>query len=420
MNTLVVGLLRGDEGKGKICDYLADSHNVVVRYAGGPNAGHSIYRNNKLFVTHIIPSGIFSKKICIIGRGCVVNLEKLYTEYLDLCKFLQENNDSTFENPELEIKALLKLSKSAHIITKTHISDDTDRENSGKGNGSTKQGISPAYRDKYYRSGKRVIDIINYFDNQMGSFLNYDMYDFFKSIIIDEEEFINNNPHLNYLFEGAQGILLDIDNPYYPNVSSSSVSVGGVITGTGISYKNLMKDFSVTGIVKAYMSSVGVGEFLTEVNTTDSENKSVVINGYEYIEPDKKIRDVGAEYGATTGRPRKVGWLDIPLIKYSIRTTGVDNICLTRLDTLRESMKDYKYIPICVAYKHFATNNIIDVADLWNLDEYVPVYELMPIWKNDTLSDENFKKFIDFIESKINVSIKYISVGKNKDNIIEK
>jgi adenylosuccinate synthase len=243
---------------------------------------------------------------------------------------------------------------------------------------------------------------------------------FFKSIIIDEEEFINNNPHLNYLFEGAQGILLDIDNPYYPNVSSSSVSVGGVITGTGISYKNLMKDFSVTRIVKAYMSSVGVGEFLTEVNTTDSENKSVVINGYEYIEPDKKIRDVGAEYGATTGRPRKVGWLDIPLIKYSIRTTGVDNICLTRLDTLRESMKDYKYIPICVAYKHFATNNIIDVADLWNLDEYVPVYELMPIWKNDTLSDENFKKFIDFIESKINVSIKYISVGKNKDNIIEK
>lgn len=417
MNTLVVGLLRGDEGKGKICDYLADRHDVVIRYAGGPNAGHSIYRNDKLFVTHIIPSGIFSKKICIIGRGCVVNLNKFYQEYKDLIKFLIENKDTTFEDPEKDILKYIKISYGAHVITQEHIKVDTERENVGKGNGSTKQGISPAYRDKYYREGKRVFDILNRFRSEVSS----SELQFLNAIVIDEEKYINKNSNLNYLFEGAQGILLDIDNPYYPNVSSSSVNVGGILTGTGISYKNLMKDFSVTGIVKSYMSSVGVGKFLTEIKTTEENKKVIFIDHYEiYDEPDKSIRNVGHEYGATTGRPRKVGWMDIPLIKYSIRTTGVDNICLTRLDTLRLAFKNYKKIPICIAYKNKNTKELITEADIWNLDDYEPVYEFIDMWKEDSLNDENFVKYINFIENKLEVPIKYISIGKNKDNIIER
>jgi len=412
MNSLVVGLLRGDEGKGKITDYLANKHDVVVRYAGGPNAGHSIYRNNKLFVTHVIPAGIFNKKLCIIGRGCVINIQKLYKEYLDLCNFLIKN-DNIFIDPYNEIKSLLKISYGTHVITDEHIKQDINKEDSGKGNGSTKQGISPAYRDKYYREGKRVIDIIN--ENK----LNSNEINFLKDIIIDEEKFINENNHLNYLFEGAQGVLLDIDNPYYPNVSSSSIGVGGVISGTGISYKNLLKNFSVIGIVKSYMSSVGIGEFITELND-DNKEYSYLNSGETYIKPGYYIRKVGNEYGATTGRPRKVGWLDIPLIKYSIRTTGVDAICLTRLDTLLEFFKNkYNKIPICVAYKNKETNEIIDIADIYNLNKYEPVYELIETYNDCSINDKNFINFIKFIENKLNVPIKYVSIGQNKDNIIE-
>lgn len=411
MNSLVVGLLRGDEGKGKITDYLANKHDVVVRYAGGPNAGHSIYRNNKLFVTHVIPAGIFNKKLCIIGRGCVINIQKLYKEYLDLCNFLIKN-DNIFIDPYNEIKSLLKISYGTHVITDEHIKQDINKEDSGKGNGSTKQGISPAYRDKYYREGKRVIDIIN--ENKLTS----NEINFLKDIIIDEEKFINENNHLNYLFEGAQGVLLDIDNPYYPNVSSSSIGVGGVISGTGISYKNLLKNFSVIGIVKSYMSSVGTGEFITELND-DNKEYSYLNSGETYIKPGYYIRKVGNEYGATTGRPRKVGWLDIPLIKYSIRTTGVDAICLTRLDTLLEFFKNkYNKIPICVAYKNKETNEIIDIADIYNLNKYEPVYELIETYNNCSINDKKFINFIKFIENKLNVPIKYVSIGQNKDNII--
>jgi adenylosuccinate synthase len=419
MNTLVVGLLRGDEGKGKITDYLSDNYDVVVRYAGGPNAGHSIYRNEHLFVTHIIPSGIFNKKLCIIGRGCVVNLKKLYKEYLDLIEFLNYNHDTTFQNPEIEIKNLIKLSFSAHVITDEHIKQDTERENAGNGNGSTKQGISPAYRDKYYREGQRVIDVLT----NSASSLTEQEYLFIKDIAFDDEQFINTNSHLNYLFEGAQGILLDIDSPYYPNVTSSSVGVGGILGGTGISYQTLMKDFNVVGIVKSYMSSVGVGKFLTELHDSTTNLPTICKypgNDEQYVNPGMTLRIAGKEFGATTGRPRKVGWLDIPLINYAIRTTGVNSICLTRLDTLLHAFKDKNSkIPVCIAYRHKETRELITTADIYHLDQYEPVYTCVDIWDKCILEDNKFVQFIKFVEAKINIPIKYVSVGKNKNNIIE-
>lgn len=406
MNRLVLGLMRGDEGKGKITDYLAKDADVVIRYAGGPNAGHSIYRNNKLFVTHLIPSGIFSKKICVIGRGCVVNLSKLYQEYLDLCMFLRETGDKTFKNPEIEIKELLKLSMGAHVITSDHIDQDTKRENAGKGNGSTKQGISPAYRDKYYRVNMRIVDVIKYWEETNFYPLNLNAYNFFKDIIIDEEEFINKNPNLNILFEGAQGVLLDINSPYYPNVSSSSVGVDGVISGTGINYNNLIKNFEVVGVVKAYMSSVGVGEFLTQLDGNDDNIA-------------KLIRDAGNEYGATTGRPRKVGWFDIPLLKYSIRTSGTNSLCITRLDTLMDAFKDIGKFKVCTSYRNKKSGESVSEANIWFLNEYEPVYTEFDIWKSCSFDDDNFMKFLNYVKDNIQIPISYISIGKNKDDIIE-
>lgn len=411
-NTLILGLLRGDEGKGKIVDYLADQHNVIVRYAGGPNAGHSIYRNDKLFVTHIIPSGIFEKRLCIIGRGCVVNLKKLYKEYLDIVSFIKENLPDLYINQEEQVKSLIKLSYGAHIITDQHIIEDTNRENAGKGNGSTKQGISPAYRDKYYRTGCRVIDYLN---NENNKSLEY--YQFIKNIAFDEEHYLNTTTN-SCLFEGAQGVLLDIDNPYYPNVSSSSVGVGGIITGTGISYMNLMQNFKVIGIVKVYMSSVGTGKFLTEIinqveRYTDGESTLI------YNKPAERLREVGKEYGATTGRPRKVGWMDIPLLNYSIRTTGVNELCLTRLDTLRNTFYYEEYVPVCIGYKD-KFGNIIKTANIWNLENYIPVYKFIKLWKKESLKDVDFVNFIKFIEYETNIPVKYISIGKNKNDIIER
>lgn len=407
MNRLILGLMRGDEGKGKITDYFAKDAHVVIRYGGGPNAGHSIYRNEKLFVTHLIPSGIFSKKMCIIGRGCVVNLSKLYQEYLDLCMFLRETGDTTFENPEVEIKNLLKLSMGAHVITNNHIDEDTTRENAGKGNGSTKQGISPAYRDKYYRTNMRVIDVVKHWEITKFYPLNLNAYNFFKSILIDEEEFINTHPDMNYVFEGAQGVLLDINSPYYPNVSSSSVGVDGVISGTGINYNYLTKNFEIIGVVKAYMSSVGVGKFLTQLDGTNDDIA-------------KLIRDAGNEYGATTGRPRKVGWFDLPLLKYSIRTSGTNSLCITRLDTLMEAFKDLDKFKVCIAYKNKNNNEIITEANIWDLDDYEPVYLEFNIWKECSLSDSNFTFFLDYIQNYVKIPVSYISVGKNKDNIIKR
>lgn len=246
-------------------------------------------------------------------------------------------------------------------------------------------------------------------------------------MVEDTEKWLNENASkMNYLFEGAQGILLDIDSPYYPNVSSSSVGVGGVLAGSGISYKNLMKDFKVVGIVKSYMSSVGVGTFLTEMkdnvkfsNSIQTPNKQAVMTGVYTYEPDV-LRKVGGEYGATTGRPRKVGFFDIPLLRYAIRTTGVDEIFLTRLDTLIDSFpaSKYNYIPVCVAYRNILDGSIITEADIWNLDIYEPLYGMFSTWNKCSFDDENFKNYIESIENIIGVPIKYISVGPNRDQLI--
>lgn len=424
-NAIVLGLLRGDEGKGKIVDKESENYDLIIRFQGGPNAGHTIYRGDQKLVLHQIPSGILNNKTCIIGHGCIIDIAKLINEIYQLKNFDTFN----IEN--------LKIAKGCHIITSKHIEDDTNRENAGKGNGSTKCGISPCYRDKFYREGIRLIDwfkeinsdqnLKQKFVNTVSEKLSVRTEDIEMILKLIQNNLIDDTYELNYtykeyskLFEGAQGVFLDIDNPYYPNVSSSSVSVGGVITGTGINFKDLKTDLRVIGIVKAYMSSVGVGYFPTEIKDKLSltyENKTYEITA-------DKIREIGKEYGATTGRPRKVGLLDLPMVKYACDTIGITELCLTRLDTLMQIFpyNEYPYIPICVGYIKkdgdllftHTNNSWYDVVD----EKCVPVYKWFKNW-NNTL-DNNFNVFIKYIEEYIGVKITTISLGKNKDDLMDR
>ena len=413
---LILGLMRGDEGKGKITDYFAKKSDVVIRYAGSCNAGHTIYRNDEKIVLHQIPSGILNRRMCIIGRGCLIDLKKLWNEVNMLQNLIEQGKLKSYNESD-NIFDYLKISYGAHLIFQHHIDEDIKREDSGKGNGSTKCGIAPGYRDKYYRTGMRIIDLIHFFEKDPGFDetynllkdigLNTDKIKDLLSIAFDEEEFLNreNNKYKNLLFEGAQGVLLDINSPYYPNVSSSSVGIDGVISGTGINYNKLKNNFNIVGIVKAYMSSVGVGQFLTQLDGIDDKTA-------------KLIRDAGNEYGATTGRPRKVGWFDIPLLRYALRISGTNEICITRLDTLMEAFKDVGEFKVCIAYKNKETNEKIYNADIWNLDKYEPIYTTFKIWKECSFNDKNFVKFLKAIQLLLPVNIKYLSIGKNEDDIL--
>lgn len=430
MNVSVFGLLRGDEGKGKIVDYFSNKGFITIRYAGGPNAGHTIYRGDKKIVLHQIPSGILNGNMCVIGRGCVVDLKKLVNEMLevqylidadmlDSSKFkhgIKYNHDvfcKLNQNDLRDIRNYLKLSYGSHLITPEAIEEDIEREDSGKGNGSTKCGIAPTYRNKYYRNGIRVYDLFQktLTDILEITGLSKEEFQYLQPIFADEELLINqvwnNSPEFDFLFEGAQGTLLDIDSPYYPNVSSSSPGIAGIISGTGINANKLMKNFNSIGVAKVYMSSVGVGKFITEIEDDDKNCKL--------------IRDAGKEYGATTGRPRKVGWLDLPLLKYSIRTSGIKELCITRFDTLAEAMKDTKEFKVCRYYKNELDHHLEEYANIWNLDFYTPVYETFKIWEKCSMDDENFKTFIEFLQKELNIfdcTLKYLSVGKNKEDII--
>ena len=432
-DTLVLGLLRGDEGKGKITDFFADSHGMVIRFQGGPNAGHTIYKDNKKLVLHQLPSGILHKNVInIIGHGTIIDVAKLIIEIGNVV------NEFGIALNDLQ----LKIAKGCHIITRQHIIDDTNRENNGKGNGSTKCGISPCYRDKYYREGIRIVDWFENKENivELKQLMLQDdsikiseddiekILHFIELNLIDDTYELNYNTYYktkNKLFEGAQGVFLDIDNAYYPNVSSSSVSVGGVMTGTGISLKNL-RDLKVVGVVKAYMCSVGVGFFPTEIK----DKLEWEYKGKKYSITADKIREIGQEYGATTGRPRKVGILDLPMIKHAVDTIGVDAICLTRLDTLQEIFpyNEYPVFPICTGYGLRSENgSIINLTDaegnvswydvLKYKDQIVPIYTMIHNWLDRSFNWNELLDFLKYVNNFIGKDVQYISTGQNKDDI---
>lgn len=393
MNTLILGAFRGDEGKGKIVDYYTKySNKLVIRYNGSCNAGHTLVRNGKELVLHQIPSAIISGIPCLIAHGCLVNLSKLLKEIEDVEQWSKEG---LIDLHGKSVRDLLKVAYGCHLIQDKHIQLDIEREETGKGNGSTRQGISPAYGDKYLRSGIRI------YDSEEAKIA-------LDGMLVDDTTYLNSIKIKDVMFEGAQGVMLDIDSAYYPNVSSSSVGVGGVLAGTGINIEKLLNDdiFEVVGIVKAYMTSVGIGYFPTEIKKNNTE--------YDL----EHMRKVSKEYGATTGRPRKIGFLDLPMLQYSIHISGIQSVVLTRLDTVRE-MFDGKDIPICTRYTLNGKEVPYNKISLYDIEKYVPVYEKLPCWKSESKNDENFMNFINFINGYLFNMVTEISVGQGKNDIIE-
>lgn len=415
---VVLGLFYGDEGKGKIIDYLSKKHKYAVRFSGGNNAGHSIEVDGKKFAFHLIPSGILNKNVkAVLGNGVVIDPKVLIEEINNL-----KDNGYSVDN--------LYISDKAHVILPYHIELDGMLEDIRKSRkiGTTKRGIGPAYCDKYERCGIRMEDFIsdNFKEllkenvknkNVILKAFGYEELDY-KKIYKEYSEYANilkpyvcdtitmlhqaitNNEKI--LCEGAQATLLDIDFGSYPYVTSSSPSIGGLSTGTGIGGR-YVKD--VIGVIKAYSSRVGEGPYVTEL--TDSVGD--------------KIRELGHEYGTTTKRPRRCGWLDIVALNYAVMINGVNAIAMNHLDTIGKLDK----IKLCVAYKYNGKETKFFNTNMDFLKNSTPVYEEFDgnfgdISKCRTFDElpENAKKYVRRIEELTNCKVKYLGTGPSREDII--
>jgi len=416
---VLLGLQWGDEGKGKIVDVLTPKYEVISRFQGGPNAGHTLEINNFKQVLHTIPSGIFHKnKINVIGNGVVIDPITFEKEIESISKH------------GVDLHETLYISKKAHLILPTHRLLDAASEDA-KGItkiGSTLKGIGPTYRDKIGRDGLRVGDLFENFQEKYNSKVqahkdlleNYYHYDYsdklaeleqewFKGIeilkgykIVDTEHLINEslNEGKSVLAEGAQGTMLDIDFGSYPFVTSSSTICAGACTGLGVAPNKIG---NVYGIFKAYCTRVGMGPFPTELFDLDGQN----------------LRDVGREYGSTTGRPRRCGWLDLVALKYSIMLNGVSELIMMKADVL----DNFEIIKICVGYD--IAGEVTEKFPFELNDQVKPVYIELPGWKTDltqlTSQDEfpeEFNNYINFIEEQVGVPITIASVGPNRAQTI--
>lgn len=419
-----VGCQWGDEGKGKIIDFLCLNADVIVRHQGGNNAGHTIWVEGKQYVFHLIPSGILNENaLNIVSNGVVVDLRVLIEELDELAK----------QGIEVSPQRFL-ISGQAHVIMPYHCALDgyEEERRSGAGIGTTKRGIGPAYMDKAARTGIRLFDLLHpevlkerlqlnlplkndiitkvyggtpFNENELlDTLLNQAKR--LKPFIADTTACIGEalEKDKRILCEGAQGTLLDIDFGSYPYLTSSNTTAGGVCTGSGIPPSKIK---TVLGIAKAYTTRVGGGPFPTELLGEEAD----------------RLRNAGpvGEYGATTGRPRRCGWLDIPLLRYGCRVSGINGIALTRLDILNEVPE----IQVCTKYDVNGQTHTFLPADMNLLGTIKPVYETLPSWKEDisgiTSFDElpeNAQQYVKRIEEWLNVPVWMISVGPGREQTI--
>ena len=393
----VIGMQWGDEGKGKIIDFLAENADVVARFNGGNNAGHTINAAGRKIVLHTIPSGILhNKKLNIIGNGVVVDPKVLLEEISQLEKEKIKVNPSN-----------LAVSDNAHVILPHHISED---KKLGGVIGTTGRGIGPAYADKVSRIGLKIRDFVSkeVFKKRYGREEFYEEYveyaEKISDFVADTSLLINKeiNSGKKILFEGAQGTLLDVDHGTYPYVTSSNTIAGGVCTGLGIGPKKIN---SVMGVIKAYTTRVGSGPFPTEI--TDSYGE--------------KIQKKGNEFGSTTGRSRRVGWFDGLIAKYAIRLNGIDSIAVTKLDVFDTLDK----IKICVAYKYKGAVLNEFTNDVRVLSRCTPVYEEFEGWWDDITKVKSFenvpnnaKKYLRRIQELLGVPISIVSIGPDREQTI--
>ncbi len=412
----LLGIVFGDEGKGKVVDFFTPHYDVVARYAGGPNAGHTIIFDGKKFVLRSIPSGIFDEgKINIIGNGCVIAPDLFMAEAREL------------EAAGYTLTERLHISRRAHLILPTHrVLDRAYEAAKGKSKvGTTGKGIGPTYSDKAARIGLRVGDILNNFNEKYEAlkarhlqilddlhFTDFDItedekrwmegIEYMKKFQLSNTEYEINRcleEGKNVLAEGAQGSLLDIDHGTYPFVSSSSTTCGGVCTGLGVAPNVLGRTF---GIFKAYSTRVGSGPFPVEL----------------FDETGEKIRDIGHEYGAVTGRNRRCGWLDLVALKYTIMINGVTDLVMMKGDVL----DTFETIKVCTAY----TKDGEVITDMpYDTEGWEAVYEELPGWQTPLTEirkeadlPQRFKDYIAYIEKAVGTPISIVSVSPDREATI--
>ena len=418
-NTAILGLQWGDEGKGKIVNFLASNFGAACRYQGGHNAGHTLIVDGKKIVLHLLPSSICHKdSLSLIGKGVVISYEALFSEIDEISNFTSGITDR------------LKISPACVLIQPYHQLIDLYKEksNSQKTIGTTLRGIGPAYEDKVARRAIRVVDTLN--ENQLRplleetlDFYNFTIEKFFgkealslnslmdenlaygekiKPMLADVSMLIKkiNSEEKSVLFEGAQGALLDIDQGTYPFVTSSNCSPSGIASGAGCGPLDVG---NILGVVKAYVTRVGEGPMPTEI----------------YDELGEYIAKTGGEVGATTGRPRRCGWFDSVLMKRIIQTNSISGLCLTKIDVL-DGLNEIK---ICKAYENEIKDSIF--GECMNLEDINPIYDALPGWESPTKNLTKYeelpneaKDFISYIEDICEVPVKIISTGPDDQSTI--
>ena len=420
--TAIVGAQWGDEGKGKITDFFAGESDYVVRFHGGNNAGHTIIVDGVTFKLHLIPSGIvYGTPISIIGNGVVVDPKALLDEI-------------TYVN-EKGINPKLMVSDRAHVIMPYHIALDgaLSSHQGALAAGSTNRGIAPVYADKMFRNGIRMIDLlepgvfreklekgyafaVGIMVKALGQTFNESIDEIFDTytqygeklkMYIQDTSVELYNAHKSgksILFEGAQGISLDVDHGIYPYTTSSNTAAGQISTGTGVGFRDINR---IIGVVKAYLSRVGESPLPSEIHGDEAE----------------LLREKGGEYGTTTGRPRRVGWLDLVQVRQAVRVSGLTEIALTKLDVLN----GFKELPVCTSYQ-VGNEKIYEMpASLEQYRKATPIYETLAGWEElpKNIWDKGFnalpqtlKNYIKFIETNVDCSVKIISVGPQRHETI--
>ena len=420
--TAIVGAQWGDEGKGKITDFFAGESDYVVRFHGGNNAGHTVIVEGNTFKLHLIPSGIiYGGPMSIIGNGVVVDPKVL----LDEIEYIEGKG----------IDPKLMVSDRAHVIMPYHIELDGALSNhqGDLAAGSTRRGIAPVYADKMFRNGIRIIDLLEpdvlmekltkgysfakgIIEKALSKRIESSIEEIFdsycsygerlKPYITDTSVELYNayKNNKSILFEGAQGISLDVDHGIYPYTTSSNTAAGHISTGTGVSFRDIGR---IIGVVKAYLSRVGESPLPSEIHGNEAE----------------ALREKGGEYGTTTGRPRRVGWLDLVQVRQAVRVSGLTEIALTKLDVL----SGLRSIKVCVSYDVNGENILEMPASLSQYRLAKPVYESLPGW--DSLPEkiwekgfgalpETLKEYIKFVEDQIDCPVKLISVGPQRHETI--
>ena len=415
---ILVGTQWGDEGKGKIVDYFSEKFSAVCRFQGGHNAGHTIYNDEKKFVLHLIPSGIFYDHVsCFIGQGVILSLDSLLEEI------------ETIESKGINLDGKLRISRYCSLLLPIHAKIDQLREDKKNKIGTTRRGIGPAYEDKTARRSIKAFDLeddslledklknlLDYYNFQIENihkaekFHYQEVFDnlketysktskFFGEVTDSLEEIYEKGKHI--LYEGSLGTLLDVDYGTYPYVTSSNTLATSVGVGSGFP-KSIYAD--VLGVVKAYTTRVGEGPFPTELHDEHGE----------------KIAEIGNEFGATTGRPRRCGWLDLVALKYSAKLNNLTSLCVTKLDVL----DSFSEIKVCDEYE--IDNEIVQYKSR-QLHKVEPKYKTFKGWEQSLGECQNYselpketREFLEFIEDYTKVKISLISNGPQRNDLIHR